>query len=125
MAAPSPSEFLTFYRRIALSPTLRRPLTTTRPLATRPFTLSTRLQIDSSAKTDKFPDDEHATSKKDRLDVQSDSAHSGKNSKATGEGGTATEQSDSQGATAKAKKEHPEAPDTVIGMQDERGGKGG
>jgi hypothetical protein len=46
-------------------------------------------------------------------------------SKANATGGNATGQSDSQGATAKAKREHPEAPQTVIGMQDERGGKGG
>jgi len=39
-------------------------------------------------------------------------------------GGNATERGDTQGATAKAKREHPEAPQTVIGMQDERGGKG-
>jgi len=44
--------------------------------------------------------------------------------KASGTGGNATGQNDNEGATAKAKKEHPEAPDTVIGMQDERGGKG-
>lgn len=44
--------------------------------------------------------------------------------KSSGTGGTATEQSDTQNATAKAKKDHPEAPDVVIGMQDERGGKG-
>jgi len=31
---------------------------------------------------------------------------------------------DERNATAKAKKEFPEAPDVVIGMQDERGGKG-
>lgn len=39
-------------------------------------------------------------------------------------GGSATRQKDERDSTAKAKKEHPEAPDTVIGMQDERGGKG-
>jgi hypothetical protein len=45
--------------------------------------------------------------------------------KATGTGGHATEESDSAGGVAKAKKEHPEAPDPAIGMQDERGGRGG
>jgi hypothetical protein len=50
---------------------------------------------------------------------------SGNRSKANASGGNATGQSDSQGSTAKAKREHPEAPQTVIGMQDERGGKGG
>jgi hypothetical protein len=42
----------------------------------------------------------------------------------SGTGGHATEGSDSAGGAAKAKKEFPEAPDT-IGMQDERGGRGG
>jgi hypothetical protein len=42
----------------------------------------------------------------------------------SGTGGHATEGKDSAGGAAKAKKEFPEAPDT-IGMQDERGGRGG
>jgi hypothetical protein len=41
------------------------------------------------------------------------------------EGGHATEGRDSAGGVAKAKREHPEAPDPAIGMQDERGGRGG
>lgn len=41
-----------------------------------------------------------------------------------GTGGNATEGRDSAGGKAKAKKEFPEAPDQ-IGMQDERGGRGG
>jgi hypothetical protein len=44
--------------------------------------------------------------------------------KSSDEGGTATQRRDSNNSTAQAKKEHPEAPDVVIGMQDERGGKG-
>ena len=43
----------------------------------------------------------------------------------TGSGGNATEAKDSAGGVAKAKREHPEAPDPAIGMQDERGGRGG
>lgn len=39
-------------------------------------------------------------------------------------GGHATEESDAQKGKEKAKKEFPEAPDTAIGFQDERGGKG-
>lgn len=42
----------------------------------------------------------------------------------SGEGGHATTEADERNSTAKAKKDHPEAPDVVIGMQDERGGKG-
>jgi hypothetical protein len=45
--------------------------------------------------------------------------------KANKEGGQATEERDSAGGVAKAKREHPEAPDPAIGMQDERGGRGG
>lgn len=44
--------------------------------------------------------------------------------KAAGTGGHATEEKDSAGSVSKAKKEHPEAPDPAIGMQDERGGRG-
>lgn len=43
----------------------------------------------------------------------------------SGSGGHATEGRDSAGGKAKAKKEFPEAPDVAIGMQDERGGRGG
>lgn len=43
--------------------------------------------------------------------------------RAKGEGGAATEQRDPGKAAKNAKKEFPEAPDT-IGFQDERGGKG-
>jgi hypothetical protein len=46
-------------------------------------------------------------------------------SKKNDSGGQATEGKDSAGGVAKAKKEHPEAPDPAIGMQDERGGRGG
>jgi hypothetical protein len=42
----------------------------------------------------------------------------------SGTGGHATEGADSSGGAKKAKEEFPEAPDT-IGMQDERGGRGG
>ena len=45
--------------------------------------------------------------------------------KKKGEGGHATEERDSAGGVAKAKEEHPAAPDPAIGMQDERGGRGG
>ncbi|TKA83331.1 hypothetical protein B0A55_00617 [Friedmanniomyces simplex] len=47
-----------------------------------------------------------------------------RSAKAQDTGGQATRQKDERGSTAKAKKDHPEAPDVVIGMQDERGGKG-
>ena len=45
-------------------------------------------------------------------------------SRAQDKGGHATTEKDVGSSAAKAKKDYPEAPDTVIGMQDERGGKG-
>nr|POE47808.1 putative tartrate dehydrogenase/decarboxylase ttuc [Quercus suber] len=56
--------------------------------------------------------------------VQSEASASGRGSRSQDAGGSATRQKDERNSTAKAKQEHPEAPDTVIGMQDERGGKG-
>lgn len=41
-----------------------------------------------------------------------------------GTGGNATARRDETQSTQRAKEEHPEAPDVVIGMQDERGQKG-
>ncbi|KAK0833553.1 hypothetical protein LTR87_009212 [Friedmanniomyces endolithicus] len=46
-----------------------------------------------------------------------------RSAKAQDTGGQAVREKDERNATAKAKKEFPEAPDVVIGMQDERGGK--
>ncbi|KAK3063599.1 hypothetical protein LTS18_014257 [Coniosporium uncinatum] len=67
---------------------------------------------------------EHTTDKDNRLDVQSEYSGKGQDAKANNEGGSATSQSDARSSTERAKKDHPEAPDVVIGMQDERGGKG-
>lgn len=47
--------------------------------ATRPFTVSAlRFKTDDSVKTDKYPDSEHATNKKDKLDVQSEQSSKGR-----------------------------------------------
>ncbi|KAI5273916.1 hypothetical protein E4T47_02886 [Aureobasidium subglaciale] len=126
----SPSEFLTFYRRSARLSTLRQSrIVPASPRLT--FVSSTcryssggKLSTDDSVANEAYPDSEHATNKKDRLDVQSDNAAKGQESKSRGEGGTATQRKDTNNSTAKAKQENPEAPDVVIGMQDERGGKG-
>ncbi|KAF2185724.1 hypothetical protein K469DRAFT_664684 [Zopfia rhizophila CBS 207.26] len=138
MTAPSPSEFLTFYRRITTHPSLRQSVLSGRSISSihpveqpysRQFCLSAQyrkqnLSTDDSVKTDKYPDDEHATKKKDDLDPQSANTKAGINAKKNDTGGSATEQRDSAGGKAKAKKSHPEAPDVAIGMQDERGGWG-
>ncbi|PSN66529.1 hypothetical protein BS50DRAFT_456568, partial [Corynespora cassiicola Philippines] len=92
-----------------------------RPAKQYPDDLSTN----EKTKTDLYPDDEHATRKRDRLNIQEDSVGAGMESAHKhGEGGHATERKDSAGGVKKAKEEHPEAPDPAIGMQDERGGRG-
>ena len=66
---------------------------------------------------------EHVTNRGDELDVQSGASQSGKRERAS------SDEKQSQGATEKdkgnqneqAKKDHPEAPGPVIGMNDERG----
>ncbi|EKG20802.1 hypothetical protein MPH_01886 [Macrophomina phaseolina MS6] len=125
MSNPSPSEFLTFYRRATTHSALRRGLTaaTARQTTVRPLTASAwRCGYGRSDKGN--PDEDHTTNKTDRTEVQSDNAFSGKEAHSTGTGGSATSRKDERSSTAKAKKDHPEAPDVVIGMQDERGGKG-
>ncbi|KAG9538470.1 hypothetical protein KCU86_g23923, partial [Aureobasidium melanogenum] len=126
----SPSEFLTFYRRTARLSTLRQsrlvPASPRRTFvsSTCRYSSGGKLSTDDSVATEAYPDSEHATNKKDKLDVQSANAAEGQKSKSRDEGGTATQRRDSNNSTSKAKKENPESPDVVIGMQDERGGKG-
>ncbi|KAH0361115.1 hypothetical protein KCU65_g8931, partial [Aureobasidium melanogenum] len=126
----SPSEFLTFYRRTARLSTLRQsrlvPASPRRTFvsSTCRYSSGGKLSTDDSVATEAYPDSEHATRKKDKLDVQSANAAEGQKSKSRDEGGTATQRRDSNNSTSKAKQENPESPDVVIGMQDERGGKG-
>lgn len=100
------------------------------PLSSRAFSVSAPrpgkqdLSTNDSIKTDSYPDDKHTTRKDDGLDVQSNSVLQAKADRSADTGGHATEQRDSRNSTQKAKQEHPEAPGVVIGMQDERGGKG-
>ncbi|CAO2651893.1 Nn.00g001760.m01.CDS01 [Neocucurbitaria sp. VM-36] len=82
---------------------------------------------DGSVKTDKYPDDKHATQKVkegDTHNIQEANMKSGMDANKEGNGGAATEGRDTAGGKEKQKKEFPEAPD-AIGMQDERGGRGG
>ncbi|KAH7132360.1 hypothetical protein B0J11DRAFT_225406 [Dendryphion nanum] len=141
MTTPSPSEFLTFYRRMAAPTTLRTATRTTtstssttlRPVQTtytRSFSLASptfkNLSTDSSVSKDQYPDDKHATNKAssgDAHDPQSSNLKAGINSaQKSGTGGHATEGKDSSSGKEAAT---PEAPDPAIGMQDERGGRGG
>lgn len=82
-AIMSPSKFLSFSRHVASRPALQTRLVRLQPL--RPFSSSVtrfssggNLSTDDSVKTDQFPDSEHATDKKDKLDVQSENSAKGK-----------------------------------------------
>ncbi|KAL9091650.1 MAG: hypothetical protein Q9165_004726 [Trypethelium subeluteriae] len=117
MAASSP-KFLAFYRRLTLDPTKYNITYNTHSSlnlqSSRPFSYTGLRHLEKT----------HATDRTDKLDVQSENAHKGKVSRTTDQGGQATQERDTTKSTQQAKKEHPEAPDVVIGMQDERGGKG-
>ncbi|KAL8737403.1 MAG: hypothetical protein Q9181_001710 [Wetmoreana brouardii] len=70
---------------------------------------------------------EHVTNRKDELDVHSGASKSGARQRITDnehEGSSAASQKDPGKQNEKAKRDHPEAPGPVIGMNDERGGKG-
>lgn len=67
---------------------------------------------------------EHASNRKDELDVQSGASQSGKRERAADDqnASQATSEKDSGNQNEQAKKDHPEAPGPVIGMNSERGG---
>ena len=71
--------------------------------------------------------EEHITNRKDALNVQASASQSGKKDRISGESGAsqATTEADHGNQNEQAKKDHPEAPDIVIGMNDERGGVSG
>ena len=67
--------------------------------------------------------DEHVTNRKDTLDIQSAASKGGKQSRAEDSHQSgATSEKDTGNHNERAKKDHPEAPGPVIGMNDERGG---
>ncbi|KAL8893663.1 MAG: hypothetical protein Q9192_005042 [Flavoplaca navasiana] len=68
---------------------------------------------------------EHVTNRTDELDVHSGASKSGARQRVEDnehEGSSATKQKDPGNQNEKAKRDHPEAPGPVIGMNDERGG---
>ena len=67
--------------------------------------------------------EEHAVNRKDELDVQAKASQSGGRERASGDErqSQASTEKDSGNQNEQAKKDHPEAPGPVIGMNDERG----
>ncbi|CAK4032445.1 Hypothetical predicted protein [Lecanosticta acicola] len=129
MATSSPSEFLTFLRAAATSRALQ--CSSVSRQSARSFASSIpRRQGSASDKKDDIggpaQNKKHAAEKGSdgEPNVQAYESKKGRENRARGEGGVATEQRDpGKSATKKAKEEFPEAPVT-IGFQDERGGKG-
>jgi len=80
---PSPSEFLTFYRRTVRLSTLRQsrivPASPRRTFvsSTCRYSSGGKLSTDDYVANEAYPDSEHATDKKDKLDVQSANAAEG------------------------------------------------
>ncbi|KAF2151068.1 hypothetical protein K461DRAFT_322380 [Myriangium duriaei CBS 260.36] len=120
----SPSEFLTFYRRVGTTATSAMRAHRVLPRPAAPARAITYSAVRTIKSTDIGEGKKHATQKNERLDVQSDNAGAGQDAKKTGSGGQATSQKDSRDNVSRAKQDHPEAPDTAIGFQDERGSKG-
>ena len=72
---------------------------------------------------------EHITNRKDDLNIQASASQSGQADRSKGKPGAsdgghsqATTEKDRGNQNEQAKKDHPEAPGPVIGMNDERGG---
>ncbi|KAG8526784.1 uncharacterized protein KY384_008213 [Bacidia gigantensis] len=98
-------------RTLPRQPICRLPLTSIRRAGT------------GTANWDGRQADEHITNRDDHLNVQSSASKSGQKDRSGGEGHSqATTQQDKGNQNEQAKKDHPEAPGPVIGMNDERGG---
>ncbi|MCJ1230929.1 hypothetical protein MMC12_007603 [Toensbergia leucococca] len=88
----------------------------------QPFSCNNRL---SAANWEGRQPEEHITNRKDELNVQASASKSGKRARAEdSDQSSATSSKDQGNQNEQAKKDHPEAPGPVIGMNDERGGKG-
>ncbi|KAL8995885.1 MAG: hypothetical protein Q9188_006704 [Gyalolechia gomerana] len=107
----------------SLPPTLT---TITSRKSLRPFTTSTPHPAAPNSPTwDGRQPSEHVTNRKDELDVQSGASKSAARQRTQDdehEGSSAASQKDPGNQNEKAKRDHPEAPGPVIGMNDERGG---
>ncbi|KAI4233725.1 MAG: hypothetical protein LQ349_004226 [Xanthoria aureola] len=125
---PIPISTTNFFFLSPMSPTLIRlaprilpPLR--RTISTTPLCLSDN-KPNSPSWSGRQPS-EHVTNRNDELDVHSGASKSGARQRAEDdqhEGSSATSQKDPGNQNEKAKRDHPEAPGPVIGMNDERGG---
>ncbi|KIV84004.1 hypothetical protein PV11_05984 [Exophiala sideris] len=110
--------------RLALSPSC---LARTSRLASRPLSTFSPLRAkapDSTPGWEGRHGEDHAVNRSPH-DPQSKNAKVGMKEKDQGESQSqAIDQGDHNNSNKKAKEDHPEAPGPVLGMNDERGGKG-
>ena len=120
-----------FETSLAMSSTLRttRVLLPLRSLASSPKTTFRASYATVTKDWEGRQPSEHVTNRKDDLNIQASASKSGQGDRQKGspkesEGGhsQATTEVDKGGQNEQAKKDHPEAPGPVIGMNDERGG---
>ncbi|KAG6995431.1 hypothetical protein G7Y79_00045g081020 [Physcia stellaris] len=91
----------------------------------RPFSAGTIRPAVGTDDWDGRQPHEHVTNSENELDIQSSASKSGKRQRAEESHPTsAATEKDTGNDNAQAKADHPEAPGPVIGMNDERGGKG-
>jgi len=112
---------------------LPRQLTYTLPLTrlglikiSRPLHASAAFSVSKTGlKREGSKSEDHVTENNDSHNVQKDASKSGQQERAKGGSNSqAMSEADHGNQNAKAKKDHPEAPGPVLGMNDERGGKG-
>ncbi|KAI9848769.1 MAG: hypothetical protein M1830_007271 [Pleopsidium flavum] len=102
------------------NPTLARTVLRLSGSSNRTITSSRTLQAWSGS-----GGENHVTNSKDELDIQSGASKSGKRDRTEdNEQSAAASERDSRKDGERAKKDMPEAPGPIIGMNDERGGKG-
>ncbi|KIV97694.1 hypothetical protein PV10_01407 [Exophiala mesophila] len=124
--------FLVSHMRSAVKTTNLSPSYSFATTRVRPLSSTSRVEAEKSAssKNDSTPGwsgrqtDDHAV-KRDGHDVQSESAHQGmKDHESLKKGSQAISRQDEGNNNKRAKQDRPAAPEPVIGMNDERGGKG-
>ena len=100
------------------APHLLRTLTPSRNLSA-----ATILRATGTKDWDGRQPQDHVTNSDNVLDIQSSASKSGKQQRAEGSHpDSAATEKDTGNSNERAKKDHPEAPGPVIGMNDERGG---
>ena len=89
----------------------------------RPFASSTLRSAEATKDWEGRQPEEHVANQDHHIDIHSSASVEGRNERSSGSRGeSASTEKDHKTGNQRAKKDHPEAPGPVIGMNDERGG---